>query len=124
MIGLLLVAACSGPPLTVERIIIANPTDYDIDVDVTGEDRNSWLPVSIVEARAEDVAREVIDQGKVWTFRFLHWGDPVGEVRLTRAELERMGWRLEVPAEVGERLQQLGRPTSEELAGVEPGSGG
>jgi hypothetical protein len=110
--------------LTVERIIIANPTDYDIDVDVTGEDRNSWLPVSIVEARAEDVAREVIDQGKVWTFRFLHWGDPVGEVRFTRAELERMGWRLEVPAEVGERLQQLGRPTSEELADVEPGIGG
>jgi hypothetical protein len=124
VLALLLVAACTGPPPTVEEITIVNPTDYDLDVDVTGGERDGWLPVAIVKARTEDVAQEVIDQGEVWIFRFLHWGDPVGEVRLTRGDLERDGWRVEVPAGIGERLQQLGRPRSEELSGVEPVGGG
>jgi hypothetical protein len=120
----LFVASCSGRPPTVERITIANPTGYDLDVEVTDEDRDGWLPVAIVEAGSEDVVHEVIDQGEVWIFRFRHFGDPVGELSLTRAELERNGWRVEVPPEVEERLQQLGRPTSEELTGVEAGGDG
>jgi hypothetical protein len=123
LVGLaLLLAACSGQPPTVERITIANTTGYDLAVDVTGQDREGWLPVAIVEARSEDVAREVIDQGEVWIFRFLHRGDPMGELRLTRAELERNDWRVQVPAEVEERLRELGRPMSGEL--VEPEAGG
>jgi hypothetical protein len=120
----LLVASCSGPPATVERITIANPTAYDLDVDVTAPGQEGRLPIALVEAGSEDLVQDVIDQGEVWIFRFLHFGDPVGELRLTRAELERNGWHVEVPAEVGERLKQLGRPTSEELTGVEPGSDG
>jgi hypothetical protein len=119
----LFLASCSGPPPTVDRITLANHTGYDLDVDVTDGDRDHWLPVAIVEAGSEDVAQEVIDQGAVWIFRFLHWGDAVGELSLTRAELERNGWRVEVPGEVEEKLQQLGRPTSEELTGMEPGGG-
>jgi hypothetical protein len=118
----LFAAACSGLPPTVERITIANPTGYALDVDVTSEDRSGWLSVAIVEARSEDVAQDVIDQGDVWIFRFVHWGDPVGELRLTRAELERNGWRVEVPAEVEVRLQEQGRPTSGKL--LEPEQGG
>jgi hypothetical protein len=119
----LFLASCSGPPPTVASITIVNPTSYDLDVDVTDENRNVWLPLAIVEAGSEDVVQEVIDQGQVWTFRFGHFGDPVGELSLTRAELERNGWRVEVPGEVEEKLQQLGRPTSEELTGMEPGGG-
>lgn len=121
---LAVVAACSGPPPTVERITIANPTEYDIYVDVTDQNRQGWLPLAIVEARSEDVVEDVIDRGEVWIFRFEHSGDPIDEVRLTRQELGRNGWRMEIPPEVGERLQELGRPTSEELTGVEPGDGG
>jgi hypothetical protein len=120
----LLVASCSGLPPTVDRITISNPTAYDIDVEVTDRDRDGWLPMAIVQARSEHVAQDVIDQGEVWIFRFLHWGDPVGEFSPTRAELERNGWRVEVPAEVEERLQQLGRPMSGELVDLEPGGGG
>jgi hypothetical protein len=108
----------------VDQIIIANRTDYDLDVDVTGRDREGWLPVAIAEARSEDDVQDVIDQGEVWIFRFLHWGDPVGELSLTRAELEQDGWRVEVPEEVEERLHELGRPPSGELAGGVSGGGG
>jgi hypothetical protein len=107
--------SCSGPPPTVERITISNPTGYDLDVQVSDANREGWLPTGIVEAGSEQVSEHVIDQGGVWNFRFLHWGDPVGELELTRAELERNGWRLEVPAQVEERLRQLGRPLSEEF---------
>ena len=120
----LFVASCSGPPPTVESITIVNPTGYDLDVEVTDRGRTGWLPVAIVEAESQYVAQEVLDQGEVWIFRFRHFGDPVGELSLSRAELGRSGWRVEVPAEVEERLQQLGRPTSEELTGVEPGGDG
>lgn len=109
----LLVAACSGRPPTVDRITIANPTGYHLDVHVS-QDRRGWLPMAVVEARSEDVTQEVIDQGEVWIFRFLHWGDPVGELSLTREALQQNGWRVEVPGEVEERLQQLGRPPSED----------
>lgn len=108
----LLTAGCLGRPPTVERITVVNPTTYDLDVDVSDQARDGWLPVAIVEARSEAVAQEVLDQGDHWVFRFLHWGDPVGELSLTRAELERSGWRVEVPEHVLERLQQLGRPPS------------
>lgn len=112
LITLLWLAACSGPPPRVDRITIVNPTMYDLDVDVAGSERGGWLPVAIVEARSEDVTEEVIDQGEAWVFRFLHWGDPVGELFLTKGDLVGDDWRVEVPEEVEERLQQLGRPPS------------
>jgi hypothetical protein len=120
----LLLAACSAPPGTVDEITIANPTSYDIAVEVTGPARESWLPVAIVQAGTEDATNDVLDQGEVWVFRFLHWGEPLTELSLTRAELERNGWRVDIPADLEERLQQLGRPPSEELTGVPPTGGG
>ncbi len=110
--------ACSAPPPTVPEITIVNGTPYDLDVQVNGGDRVSWLPVAIVEAGATDVSQEVIDQGEVWIFRFLHWGDPVGELSLTRDQLERVGWRVEVPETVSQRLRDLGRPEASDP--VEP----
>jgi hypothetical protein len=112
LVIVLWVAACAGPPPRVDRITIVNPTGYDLDVDVGGPERGGWLTVAIVEAHSEHVSEEVIDQGEVWVFRFLHWGDPVGEVSITRGDLVGNGWRVEVPEEVEERVQQLGRPPS------------
>lgn len=109
---LLWLAACSGSPQTVDQITIVNSTGYDLDVDVAGPEQRSWLPVAIADANSEELSEEVIDQGEVWVFRFVHWGDPVGELSLTRAQLVEEGWRVEVPEEIEERLRQLGRPSS------------
>jgi hypothetical protein len=102
----LLQSSCLGPPPTVDRITIANPTDYQLDVDVTGEDRQGWLPVAILEPGSERPVGEVIDQGEIWIFRFLYLGDPVMEVSVTRDELEGSDWRVVVPAEVEQRLRE------------------
>ncbi len=110
--SLLWLTACSAPPPTVDRITIVNSTAYELDVEVAGAGGGSWLPVTIAEAGSEDVVEDVIDQGRVWMFRFLHWGDPVSELSLTRAELVEDRWRVEVPEEIEERLRQLARPPS------------
>jgi hypothetical protein len=109
----LLLAGCSAQPPTVDRITLVNPTDYDLHVHVTGREQGIWLPVAIVEARSEDIAEDVIDQGDRWTFRFLYTGESLDETSLTRAELERNGWRVVIPAELGERLRELGEPPSD-----------
>lgn len=106
----LVLSACSGPPRTVPEIRIVNGTPYDLDVEVSDGDRQGWLPVGILEAGSTELSQDVIDQGDVWVFRFRHWGDTVGELSVTRGELERTGWRVEVPEEVSERLRELGRP--------------
>jgi hypothetical protein len=112
-----LLASCSGPPPKVDRITVVNPTGYDLDLQVSDADRDSWLPAGIAEAGSRQITEEVIDQGEIWVFRFMHRGDPVGELEITRSELERNGWRVEVPAEVDERLRQMGRPTFGEIPG-------
>jgi hypothetical protein len=104
-----LMAACSGAPPTVERIEIVNPTDYDVAVDVSGPDRQGWLPLSVAEHRSSVTVSEVIDQGERWSFRFRHFGEAVGEISLSRDQLEANEWLVEIPAEVGERLRDLGR---------------
>ena len=109
---ILLLAACSVRPRTVDRVTIVNRTAYQIDVQVTDGDRDGWLPVAIVEGGSDADSLGLIDQGDVWVFRFLYSGDPVGELTLGRAELERSGWRVEVPGEIGDRLQALGRAPS------------
>lgn len=99
-----LIVACSGAPESVERIEIVNPTGYDLRVEVSGDGR-LWLPLSLVESGSRVTVRDVIDQGERWMFRFRRFGDQVGEVSLSRTKLESAGWRLEIPAEVGERLR-------------------
>ncbi len=110
-----LLGSCSGPSPTVAEVMIVNGTPFDLDVEVNGGDRGSWLPVAIAEAGSTAAAQEVIDQGEVWIFRFRHWGDPVGELSLTRDELERSGWKVKVPERVSQRLLDLGRPEASEL---------
>ncbi len=104
---LILLPACAAAAPTVDEITILNQTAYDLDVEVSGARRDGWLPVASVDARSEGVAREVLDQGDVWVFRFRYQGEPVGEASLARAELEAGGWRVEVPQTVGERLEGL-----------------
>jgi hypothetical protein len=104
--------SCAAPPPRIDEMTIVNGTAYDLDVEVSGEDRQGWLPVAIVEAGSTDVSEEVIDQGDEWVFRFRHWGDTVGDLSLNRSELEASGWRVEVPEAVSERLLELGRPVA------------
>lgn len=66
----LVLSACSGPPPTIPEIRIVNGTAYDLDVEVSDDDRQGWLPVGILEAGSTELSQDVIDQRDVWVFRF------------------------------------------------------
>ena len=62
------------------------------------------------ERRPTAVAEEIYDIGDTWVFRFSAQGETSGEVAFNRKQLERNGWRLEIPASIGDELRQKGAP--------------
>ena len=65
---------------------------YAFDVEITGADRHGWLQLGEVDQRATTVFEAVLDQGSAWIVRLAD-GEG-GEVRYTRDELVRAGWRV------------------------------
>lgn len=99
-------------PKFVDHVSIANPSGYDLNVDVTGAGRDGWLPISVATGGRTTTTRDVVDQRDTWIFRFSYAGSPGGQVSVSRSDLAKRGWRIEVPQDVAERLR---------AAGVQPG---
>jgi len=94
-------------PEVVDEVRIVNDTSYDIHVGVSGSDGRS-LGLGNVPRKGLLTVRSVLDQGDRWTFTFSYAGEHAAEVSMTRAELERGGWTIAVPAEAGDRLETAG----------------
>ena len=107
---LVVISACSGPVPTIERVVIVNPTAYDVHVDVRGKDRPGWSGLGNARHNAETPFHEVVDQGDTWVVRFGYGGEEAGEITLSRRELADNGWRIDVPEEVARRLAEHGIP--------------
>ena len=90
-------------PSFVERIVVVNPTAYDVEVAVTDGERDGWLGLGAVEDGTTQQFQAVLDQGDVWIVRFADGKG--GELQLTRDELRRVGWRIEVPRDTEARLR-------------------
>ena len=99
-------------PNVIDRISLENPTVYDLSIEATGHDRDGWVAITTARREATTVAEEVLDLGEVWLFRFSSQGEDGGELRLTRAQLERDDWRVRIPEGVGQRLGEAGAPPS------------
>jgi hypothetical protein len=96
-------------PAFVDQMTITNPTAFDVDVDVAGEDRRR-LNLAYVDSGGSVVVRDVIDQGDTWILRFSYGGTHAGSLRVDRATLARDGWRVAIPARVEMRLDAAGYP--------------
>jgi len=92
----------------VDRVVIVNPTLYQLEIDVVGADRSHGVGLGTVEREDSTTFEDVIDQGAEWVFRFESGGYDGGEARITRERLEGDGWQFTVPAEVGRRLEAAG----------------
>lgn len=104
---LFLLSGCNGVSY-VERVVLVNPTDYNLLVYVKGADDTSWLSLGIANRNAETENQEVIDMGETWVFRFSYVGEELGEDRIARSDLVRNRWRYEIPQRVGEMLKEKG----------------
>lgn len=96
----------------VERLTIRNPTQYSLEVEATGSRRDGWLGLGTLPREDEKAFEEVIDQGQRWTFRFSYGGQLLGDLVISRADLEEGAWRIAVPPEIGERLRAAGTAPS------------
>jgi hypothetical protein len=100
--------ACSEVSL-VDEVTIVNNSEYSANVDVTGEARDGWLGLTSVEPQSTTTVQEVIDQGEGWIFRFEYGGESE-EVEISRRELGRNDWTIEVPQSLEQRLRALDVP--------------
>src|SRR2546430_11210638 len=66
-------------PSRVGRLTLANPSEFDIVVDVSSGDGVRWLPLAVLERGATRDYAGVLDQGSTWTFRFRAQGRDSGE---------------------------------------------
>ena len=99
-------------PSFVPRVTFVNTTAYDISIDATGAERDGWLLVGTAQKNSTTVVEGTIDQGDVWIFRFSGQGQQVGEVKMTRDELEQAKWTVQIPDSIGAALRAAGAPPS------------
>lgn len=107
-IGLVILGASCAGEQPIDRLTIVNETPYDVEVQVTDAEKESWLTLGRAEHESSTVNDLVTDMGPTWVFRFHYGGRTVGEVTIDREELARARWRLEVPSAVAERMRELG----------------
>jgi hypothetical protein len=101
----------SGPVGYVDRLVVVNPTVYDVNVAVGpagASGSSSWVVLGMVPHEDETAFEEVVDQGETWVLRLDYGGEDGGAVSVRRADLARNGWRVSVPPEVAQRLEERG----------------
>ena len=106
---------CSGVtrlPGSVDRISFENPTVYDLDIEVTGRDRDGWVLLGTAQAGETTTVEDIPDQGDLWILRLGAQGKEAGELRLTREQLERVRWTVSVPRWIADELKAKGAPPS------------
>jgi hypothetical protein len=99
-------------PARISRLTVANPTDYDVSVELAPTTDGGWLPLAVLGQRSTRDLRDVIDQGDTWVFHFRAQGQDAGDVTIARGDLAAAGWKVTVPASVTTQLQALGVPSS------------
>lgn len=106
--GLVLVLQATGLPEYVDELTVENGTAFNLRVEVSDGEGESWLIVGTVPADDMKVFSRVIDQGETWLFRFHGQGRLGGELGVDRSQLESDGWRLVVPESIADELRAQG----------------
>lgn len=95
-------------PQHVERVTIHNPHEWSAGVEASNERRQGWVGIGVVNKNEAHAFEEVLDQGRTWVFRFSYGGVDGGELTVSRADLQRSGWKVTVPDEFATRMREAG----------------
>lgn len=110
---LVAVGLSRGPlatPATIDRLVVDNPTEYDLQVTARGPDERSSVAIATVSRGQQHLVEEVIDQGDSWVFHFAGQGRDGADLTVSRDDLARAGWVLTVPDEIAQDLRSKGAP--------------
>ena len=105
--GALLVSQLLASPHFVPRITFQNPTQYELMVEVSNG-HGGWLPLGTIDRHGATAFGEVYDVGDAWDVRVFAQGEAAGRFRVTRDQLERSHWRVQIPTRVGDALRTSG----------------
>jgi hypothetical protein len=103
--------ATTSPPM-IPRLTVANSSVYDLDIEVTGANRDGWTGVGTAKAHSTKEFNDVIDQGNAWIFHFAGQGEDGGELEISREDLTRNNWHIDIPDAVAQRLHSAGASPS------------
>ena len=110
---LVLLLQSATEPGRVTALTVANPSPYQVSVDVSPDGEERWLDLGAVDRERERTIEELPDLGADWVFRFVSGGVDGGRLEVTRAGLRDAGWRITVPPDVVERFEAAGlRPSA------------
>lgn len=107
--AVVLVVPISRGPQTVDRLVVDNPTPWDLHVRV-GDGRGGWLPLPVAPAGTREAVQSVVDRGRTWVVEFSVGGERSSPVRLTRSDLAGDDWTIRVPDEVVAAFSAAGVP--------------
>ncbi len=96
----------------VARITVENPTQFNLQVDAGAPGEDEVVALGSVPREGTRSFEQVVDQGERWVFRLSFGGEDAGEVVVPRPQLEKDGWRVVVPAGIGQALADAGHPPS------------
>ena len=103
--GALLVSQLLAGPHFVPRITVDNRSGYALLVEVSDRHGDSWLPVGTISRNGSTSFEQVYDVGNEWQFRLTAQTVGIGTVRVTRAQLDRSNWHVEIPSRLGDTLR-------------------
>jgi hypothetical protein len=108
VVAVFVIAQLLAAPHYVSRLTFQNPTPYELTVEVSNGHGDGWLPLGTIDRRSSTQFGEIYDVGDGWEFRVWAQGAEAGRFRLTRAQLEQSGWRVQVPRQIGDDLTAAG----------------
>jgi hypothetical protein len=106
--GLWLSSHLAAGPSFVRAVTISNPTQYDVDVEVTNGGRHGSTHLGIAPRRGEVTVADVVDQGAQWVFAFSAGGRSGGLIQVSRRALAGADWRVTIPPAAAETLRLNG----------------
>jgi hypothetical protein len=95
--------ALEGPG-RVDRVTIDNPTPYAVEIAVAESDGGGRLTLGPVSPSGRHMFEAVVDQGDRWVVHVTSARSDGGDVVVSRATLERDGWVIRIPEQVGTKL--------------------
>ena len=108
VVAVFVIAQLLAPPHYVSRVTFQNPTPYELTVEASGAHGDGWLQLGTIDRRSATQVGEVYDVGGTWEFRVWAQGQEAGRFRLTRAQLEQSGWKVQIPRKIGDDLTAAG----------------
>lgn len=97
-------------PLVHSARHVRQPERVHLSIDSTNDGRDGWVSLATARRRSTTALEETFDQGDVWIFRFAGQGRDAGELQISRRDLERANWTVQIPERIAEELRAKGAP--------------